>query len=178
MPVAQQQLGQPMPGPHQVAAAVLPGPDQVPGGLLLHARAPRTAMTSSRRSSRARCIASRASVLTRSPAGRCSFDGAATSHRIPAAVSARHSPNPVGPGLVGHRHRTRQRPPPSRMIASWRGVSLRLEHLTGHPIDRRRRDRPCVHVQPNTRTLCKHRGLPQLSDRPSRQPLLGNPRIL
>jgi hypothetical protein len=32
-----------------------------------------------------------------------------------------------------------------------------------------------VHVEPNT--LGKHRGLPQLSDRPSRTPLLGNPRI-
>jgi hypothetical protein len=28
----------------------------------------------------------------------------------------------------------------------------------------------------NTRTLGKHRGLPHLSDRPSRRPLLGNPR--
>ena len=56
-----------------------------------------TAVTSPSRSSRARCTASLASVLTRSPEGRCSFDGAATTHRIPAAVSARASPNPVGP---------------------------------------------------------------------------------
>jgi hypothetical protein len=33
-PVAQQQLGEPVPGPHQVTAGVLTGPDQVPGGLL------------------------------------------------------------------------------------------------------------------------------------------------
>ncbi len=56
-----------------------------------------TAVISSSRSSRARCIASRASVLTRSPLGRCSLLGAATSHRIPAAVSARYRPKPVGP---------------------------------------------------------------------------------
>jgi hypothetical protein len=35
--------------------------------------------------------------LTRSPAGRWSFDAAATSQRIPAAASARANPNPVGP---------------------------------------------------------------------------------
>ena len=32
-----------------------------------------------------------------SPAGRCSFEGAATTHRIPASVNDRASPNPVGP---------------------------------------------------------------------------------
>ena len=74
-----------------------PGPGPGPGPPPAPRSAPRTASTSSSRSSRARCTASRASVLTRSPAGRCSFDGAATSHRIPAAVSARDSPNPVGP---------------------------------------------------------------------------------
>ena len=41
--------------------------------------------------------ASRASVFTRSPAGFCNFDGATTSQRIPAAVSDRYNPNPVGP---------------------------------------------------------------------------------
>ena len=49
------------------------------------------------RSSRAKWIASLASVLTRSPAGFCNFDGATTSHRIPAAVSDRYKPKPVGP---------------------------------------------------------------------------------
>jgi hypothetical protein len=33
-----------------------------------------------------------------------------------------------------------------------------------------------MHVKPHTRTLGEHRGLPQLSDRPSRQPLPDNPR--
>ena len=54
---------------------------------------------------------------------------------------------------------------------------LGLEQLARDAIDRCCRDRSCVHVEPNARTLGKHRGLPQLSDRPSRQPLLGNPRI-
>ncbi len=56
-----------------------------------------TDVTSSRRNNRAKCTASLASVLTRSPEGRCSFDGAATTHRTPAASNARASPNPVGP---------------------------------------------------------------------------------
>ena len=56
-----------------------------------------TGVISSSRSSRARWMASLASVLTRSPAGFCSFDGATTSHRIPAAVRCRYNPKPVGP---------------------------------------------------------------------------------
>ena len=37
-PLPQQQLRQPVPGPHQIPANVLPGPHQVPRGFLLHAR--------------------------------------------------------------------------------------------------------------------------------------------
>jgi hypothetical protein len=36
-------------------------------------------------------------VDNRSPAGRCSFDGAATRQSIPAVISAHASPNPFGP---------------------------------------------------------------------------------
>jgi hypothetical protein len=67
----------------------------------------RTGTNWSIRSRFAGCRASRASVLTRSPGGRCSFDGATTTHRIPAAVNCRANPKPVG-GLVGHRDRRRQ----------------------------------------------------------------------
>src|SRR5664279_4147822 len=51
-----------------------------------------TGVISSRRSNRARCWASLASVLTRSPDGRCSFDGAATTHRMLWSVRNRASP--------------------------------------------------------------------------------------
>ncbi len=44
------------------------------------------------RSKRASSNASRASVLTRSPDGRCIFDGAATTHRMPWPVRNRASP--------------------------------------------------------------------------------------
>ena len=56
-----------------------------------------TAVGSSIRSSRASSNASRASVLTRSCGARRIFDGAAASHRAPAAVRSRARPNPVGP---------------------------------------------------------------------------------
>src|SRR5664280_2959755 len=99
-----------------------------------------TGVISSRRSNRARCWASLASVLTRSPDGRCSFDGAATTHRMlwsvrtgparsrsvrprtpprpgRAAPAASPAPpraaDPAGPGtsrLCWHRYR---RPPPT-----------------------------------------------------------------
>ena len=85
-----------MPGPHQVTAAVLTGPDQVPGGLLVDGRHhDRGDLVQPQQPGQVH--ASLASVLTRSPAGFCSFDGAATSQRIPAAVRCRYSPNPVGP---------------------------------------------------------------------------------
>ena len=59
-----------------------------------------TETTSSRRSSRARCNASRASVFTRAPAGRCNFEGATTSHLTPSAVNARHKPGTESPRSV------------------------------------------------------------------------------
>jgi hypothetical protein len=53
---------------------------------------------------------------------------------------------------------------------------LRLHQLTSNAIDRSRSNRPGMDIQTNTHTLNKHRGLPRMSDRPSRQPLPGNPR--
>ena len=68
--------------------------------------------------------------------------------------------------LIRHRRRTGQAPDPADDLLAG-GCQPRPEHLTRHPVDRRRDDRPRVHVQPNTRTLREHRGLPHLSDRPS-----------
>ena len=56
-----------------------------------------TSTISSSFNNRASSSASRASVFTRSPQGRCSFDGAATGHRNPAPRRYRARPNPVGP---------------------------------------------------------------------------------
>ena len=73
--LSQKPFRQPVSHPHQVRAGILAGPHQIPHGLDVRARAPYRVISPSR-SSRARCAASRASVLIRSPAGRCSFDGA------------------------------------------------------------------------------------------------------
>src|SRR4051794_39499372 len=56
-----------------------------------------TATISPRCSRRARCRASRTSVFTRSPHGRCNLDGAATWQSIPCLARYRARPNPVGP---------------------------------------------------------------------------------
>ncbi len=85
-----------MPGRHQISAHVLTGAHQIPGGLLCHARdRDRVDLIEVQQSRQSRAF--RASVLTRSPDGRCSFEGAATRHSMPTVFRKRASPNPVGP---------------------------------------------------------------------------------
>lgn len=85
-----------MPRGHQLTAIVFPGTDPIPGGLLLQRRHLHLDdLVQPQQPSQIN--ASHASVFTRSPAGRCSFDGAATTHLIPAASNRRASANPVGP---------------------------------------------------------------------------------
>lgn len=76
---------------------------------------------------------------------------------------------------MGDRNRARQTIDPSSDIGVIRGEP-RFEDLARHAVDRVSRHRSGVHVQPYTRTPSEHRGLPQLSERPSRRLLLGNPR--
>jgi hypothetical protein len=66
--------------------------------------------------------------------------------------------------------------PVQRRLGS--GYQTPLQHLSGCGVQARAHDRPYVHVQPNTRTLRKHRGLPQMSALPARPALAGNPRQL
>jgi len=56
-----------------------------------------TSAISPKCNTRARCRASRVSVLTRSPVGRCSFEGAASTQVTPFVSRHRANPNPVGP---------------------------------------------------------------------------------
>ena len=119
-------------------------------------------MISPRCSNRARCRASRASVLTRSPAGRCSFDGAATTHSIPAADQEPGQPEPRRTGLIDHRHRAAAATAIQARISSRSGVNRRSNTSPVSPIQSTRHNRSCVHIQPNTRTLNLHWGLPHL----------------
>ena len=69
-------------------------------------------------------------------------------------------PEPGGGGLIGHRHRTRQLGQPRTDVIKRSARNLGWNNCTRDTVDRRRRDRSGVHIEPNTRTLRKHRGLP------------------
>jgi hypothetical protein len=85
-----------MPSPHQVTASVLTSTDQVPGCFLVHGgHRDRSDLVQAQQPGQVHRVL--ASVLTRSPEGRCSFDGATTSQRTPTAFNDRDNPNPVGP---------------------------------------------------------------------------------
>jgi hypothetical protein len=94
-PMAEEQLREPVPSAHQIAASVLAGADQITRGLLLRP-GHRTGVVSPSRSSLASRSASRRVVVTLSAAARI-FDGAATTQLIPAPAHARASRYPVGP---------------------------------------------------------------------------------
>ena len=78
--------------------------------------------------------------------------------------------------LVAGRHRAGQFPDPLQHHLMRRDQPRRLR-LARVGIDRGRDHAPRMHVQPNTRTLCKHRGLLTTVDRPNQgPPSFGNPR--
>jgi hypothetical protein len=86
-----------MPGPHQVPATVLTGTDQVPGRLLRHGRdRDRGDLVQAQQAGQVHRVPGVGLDPVPSRALQ-NLEGAATSHRIPAAVNARHNPNPVGP---------------------------------------------------------------------------------
>ena len=85
-----------------------PGPGPDPGRLPGRRVGIATAVISSSRSSRARWTASLASVLTRSPAGRCSLRRRRDLAPDPGRGQRPVQPEPGRAGLVGHRHRARQ----------------------------------------------------------------------
>ena len=84
-------------------------------------------------------------------------------------------PEPGGPGLIHDSAWARQPADPLEHLRM-RRRQPRLEQLTGLPVNRRRSNRPCMHIQPNTRTLRKHRGLLTPVGKAEHQNALGNPR--
>ena len=67
-PLPQQQFRHPVPGRHQIPAAVFAGPDQIPGRFLARRSAPPPRRSGRGAAAGPDAAASRASVLTRSPA--------------------------------------------------------------------------------------------------------------
>ena len=94
--LAQQQFRHPVPGGHQIPAAVLAGPHQIPGGFLAAAGNRHLGdLAQMQQPGQMRGITGIG--LDPIPGRADHFDGAATSQPIPAAVNARANPNPVGP---------------------------------------------------------------------------------
>ena len=175
-PVAQQQLRQPVPRPHQITAAVLPGPHQIPGRFLLDAR-----------------HRHRDDLIQMQQPGQMQRIPGIGLHPIPGRpLQLRrrrdHTPDPrIGqvPGqpeagrarLIGHRHRGRQRPTSTTKFRSWIGVSRRCNTspVTASNAARRRpigRAHPARHSYARVNTGASHHCRLY---RPGRIPV-GNPR--
>jgi len=156
-----------VPGPHQVTAGVFAGPDQVAGrflgtaghrdrGDLIEAQQPREV-------DRVFGVG-----LDPVPGGSLQLGGCRDHAPDPVLAQRPRQPEPGRTGLIGDRDRTRQPLNPATDIVMTRGQPG-LPQLARDAIDRRRSNRSGVHVEPNTRTLREHRGLPHMSDRPSRR---------
>ena len=163
-----------MPRPHQILPSRLPRPDQIPRSLLRRGRYPHRhdliqpqQPSQMHRVSRVGLhpIASRALQLRRRG-------------HLATQTSTRQRPSqPITgrPSLIHHRARTRQPGDPPQHI-DVRRRQPRLQLLPGLPIDRGRGHRPGMHIQPNTRTLTKHRGLLTHVGKAKHGNALGNPR--
>jgi hypothetical protein len=172
--VAQQQLGQPVPGAHQISAAVLAGADQVPRSLLLDGRhGDGMNLTDAQQPGQVHGVLRVGLNAVTGWALQFRRRGHNTSD--PGRSQRSVQPEPGWAGFVGHRDRPVQ-PADPRQDVIRRRRQPRLPQLARHTIDRRSDIRSGMDIQPNTRTLNQHRGLPRMSDRPSRQPLPGNPR--
>jgi hypothetical protein len=93
-------------------------------------------------------------------------------HHTPDARSEQEprQPEPRRAGLIGHRHRLRQSLHPFQDLVVIRGQPT-LDYLAGLTIQAARHHRSRVHIQPNTRTLIPHWGLPHLVALPARTTL-------
>ena len=102
------------------------GPGPGPGRPPARSVGTRTATISSIRSSRASSSASRASVLTRSPAGRTQLRRRRDLAADPRRGQRPGQPEPGRAGLIGHRHRPRQAAAASRAPPAASGTSRAL----------------------------------------------------
>ena len=101
------------------------------------------------------------SVLTRSPLGRSSLEGAATWQAIPSSARALASSKPVGPASQRRLDVPVPRPQAGDQRHDLAGITGHrpLNQLTRQRVDRRGLDGTGMNIQSQTCTLGKHRGL-------------------
>jgi len=149
-----------MPGRHQIPANILPSPHQIPRRLRLRVRhRDRDDLTQMQQPSQMPSITSVG--LHPIPAGPLQLR-----RRCDLTVNTGNDQEPGQPetcrtGLIRHRHRARQRPHPRQHTTMLRRQPP-LEQLPGLTVQPARHHRPRVHIQPDTRTLTSHWGLPHL----------------
>ncbi|GFG99567.1 hypothetical protein MHIP_00510 [Mycolicibacterium hippocampi] len=158
--LAQQQLGQPVPHPHQIGAGVLAGPHQIAHRLHLSlGNRDRGYFAQPQKPGQVRGIAgigldpipSRADQLRR-----------CRDHAVDLGISqCPGQPEPRRPGLVGHPQGTSQSVQPVQDLAVI-GTQSRPLDPTRLFIKCMRNHRKRMHVQPDTRTVETHRRPPDL----------------
>jgi hypothetical protein len=173
--LAQQQLGQPVPGRHQIAAHVLAGPHQIPRRLLRHTRhRHRHDLAQVQQPGQVPGVPQVG--LDPVPARALQLRGRRHLALDPPPDQEPGQPEPRRTGLIGDRDRPRQRPDPRLDVAAVGGQPP-LEQLTGPPVQTTPDHRACVHIQTDTRSIPAHWGLPHLwlyrpGPTPARQPTI------
>lgn len=144
-PLTQQQLGQPVPGHHQIATTVLARAHQVTGRLLTQARdghRPHLVQTQQPRQVQGVTLVGLHPITGRP------LQLARRRYLAPGPCTGQRpvQPEPRRARLIDRGHRARQTRQPAQDITVI-GGQPRPEHLTSDTVDRRRHHRSCVHIQ-------------------------------
>ena len=156
--LAQQQLGEPVPRPHQISAGVFAGSHQVPGGFLGLGGDPHRRQLPDAQQPR-QPLGVAAVGLDLVPGRALQLRGRHHLAAHPGRGQRPGQPEPGRAGLIGHRHRPRQRDDPvhDRLGLRCHPLGADLARLV---VDRAPHDRTSMNVQTDPRTLCQHRRLP------------------
>jgi hypothetical protein len=153
-PLTQQELADPVPGPHQVRTDVFSGPDQVPRRLLrLGGHHHLDDFVELEQPGQMGCVAG----VGLDPITRWALQlrrrRDQTRHVVAAEVAGQAEAGRTG--LVDHLHRARQARDPTEDVAGI-GCQSSLPDLAGGRVQPVRDDRPGMHIQPDERTILTH----------------------